>query len=102
MGAEVLVRGAARLSSALGVSPLIVGLTVVAYGTSSAALAGCARSAVLGQNGLAIGIVVASNIFILLFVLGVSALIIPFTVPKRVFPLDVPIILAVSVFLYLI
>ena len=59
MGAEVLVRGAARLSSALGVSPLIVGLTVVAYGTSSAELA-CARSAVLGQNGLAIGIVVGT------------------------------------------
>src|SRR5260370_185343 len=102
MGAEVLVRGAARLSSALGVSPLIVGLTVVAYGTSSAELAACARSAVLGQNGLAIGIVVGSNIFNVLLVLGVSALIIPLTVTKRVIRLDVPIMIAVSVLLYLL
>src|SRR5258708_17115256 len=102
MGAEVLVRGAARLSSALGVSPLIVGLTVVAYGTSSAEIAACARSAVLGQNGLAIGIVVGSNIFNVLFVLGVSALIIPLTVTKRVIRLDVPIMIAVSVLLYLL
>ena len=102
LGAEVLVRGAARLSSALGVSPLIVGLTVVAYATSSAELAACARSAVLGQNGLAIGIVVGSNIFNVLFVLGISALIIPLTVTKRVIRLDVPIMIAVSVLLYLL
>ncbi len=96
LGAEVLVRGASRISSALGVSPLIVGLTVVAYGTSSAELAACVRSAVLGQSGLAIGIVVGSNIFNVLFVLGVSALLIPLTVTKRLIRLDVPIMIAVS------
>ena len=102
LGAEVLVRGAARLSSALGISPLIVGLTVVAYGTSSAELAACVRSAVVGQSGLALGIVVGSNIFNVLFVLGVSALIIPLTVTKRVIRLDVPIMIAVSALLYLL
>jgi cation:H+ antiporter len=102
LGAEVLVRGASRLSSALGVSPLIVGLTVVAYGTSSAELAACVRSAVLGQSGLAIGIVVGSNIFNVLFVLGVSALFIPLTVTNRVIRLDVPIMIAVSVLFYLL
>ena len=102
LGAEILVRGAARLSSALNISPLIVGLTVVAYGTSSAELAACVRSAVIGQSGLAMGIVVGSNIFNVLFVLGVSALIIPLTVTKRVIRLDVPIMIAVSVLFYLL
>src|ERR1700694_4319496 len=102
LGAEILVRGAARLSSALGISPLIIGLTVVAYGTSSAELAACVRSAAMGQSGLAMGIVVGSNIFNVLFVLGVSALIIPLTVTKRVIRLDVPIMIAVSVLLYLL
>lgn len=102
LGAEVLVRGAARLSSALGVSPLIVGLTVVAYGTSSAELAACLRSTHAGQRGLAVGIVVGSNIFNVLFVLGFSALFIPLTVTKRLIRLDVPIMIAVSVLLYLL
>jgi len=102
LGAEILVRGAARLSSALGISPLIIGLTVVAYGTSSAELAACVRSAAMGQSGLAMGIVVGSNIFNVLFVLGVSALVIPLTVTKRVIRLDVPIMIAVSVLLYLL
>lgn len=102
LGAEVLVRGAARLSSALGVSPLIVGLTVVAYGTSSAELAACLRSTHAGQGGLAIGIVVGSNIFNVLFVLGFSALFIPLTVTKRLIRLDVPIMIGVSVLLYLL
>jgi len=102
LGAEVLVRGAARLASALGVSPLIVGLTVVAYGTSSAELAACVRSAVVGQGSLAMGIVVGSNIFNVLFVLGIAALIIPLTVTKRVIRLDVPIMIAVSALLYLL
>jgi cation:H+ antiporter len=101
-GAEVLVRGAARLSSALGVSPLIVGLTVVAYGTSSAELAACLRSTHAGQGGLAVGIVVGSNIFNVLFVLGFSALFIPLSVTKRLIRLDVPIMIAVSVLLYLL
>lgn len=100
LGAEVLVRGASRLSSALGVPPLIVGLTVVAYGTSSAELATCLRASFAGQSNLALGIVVGSNVFNVLFVLGVSALIIPLTVTKRLIRLDVPIMIAVSVLLY--
>ena len=61
-GAEALVRGASRLAAAAGVSPLVVGLTVVAFGTSSPELAVSVVSAYSGQAGIALGNVVGSNI----------------------------------------
>jgi cation:H+ antiporter len=72
-GAELLVRGAGRLAAALGISPLVIGLTVVAFGTSSPEIAVSVQSAFAGQSDLAIGNVVGSNIFNLLFILGISA-----------------------------
>ncbi|MBT9173612.1 MAG: Inner membrane protein YrbG [Syntrophomonadaceae bacterium] len=101
-GAEILVRGASRLAVAAGISPLIIGLTVVAYGTSSPELAVSVMSAVSGQADIALGNVIGSNIFNVLFILGVSALIVPLIVSQQLVRLDVPLMIAVSVLLLLI
>lgn len=76
-GAEALVRGAAKLAASVGISPLVVGLTVVAFGTSSPELAVGVSAAMGGEADIAVGNVVGSNIFNVLFILGLSALISP-------------------------
>src|SRR5690554_5973282 len=79
-GAELLVRGAARIAAAFKISPLIIGLTIVAFGTSAPELAVSTQSAWNDQGDLAIGNVVGSNILNVLLILGLSALIIPLVV----------------------
>jgi len=101
LGAEFLVRGASRLALVLRISPLVVGLTVVAYGTSAAELAVCLRSVFAGQSALAVGTVVGSNIFNVLFVLGISAIIKPLSVYRRLIRVDVPLMIAASVVCYI-
>jgi cation:H+ antiporter len=101
IGAEALVRGASRLAAAIGVSPLVIGLTVVAYGTSSPELAVSAQAAVAAQADIAIGNVIGSNIFNVLFILGLSALIIPLKVDQQLVRLDVPVMIGVSLLLLL-
>ncbi|MFP4148955.1 MAG: calcium/sodium antiporter [Nitriliruptoraceae bacterium] len=96
-GAELLVRGASRLAMAAGISPLVVGLTVVAFGTSAPELAVTVGSAVTGQADVALGNVVGSNIFNILFILGLAALIRPLVVAQQLVRLDVPLLIAVSV-----
>jgi len=93
IGAEVLVRGAARLAARFGISPLIIGLTVVAFGTSAPEMAVSTQSAFLGQGDIAIGNVIGSNIFNVLVVLGLSALIIPLLVSRQLVRFDVPIMI---------
>ena len=95
-GAELLVRGASRIAAAAGVSPLVVGLTVVAFGTSSPELAVTVGSAYAGQADVALGNVIGSNIFNVLFILGLSALIAPLVVAQQLVRLDVPLMVAVS------
>jgi cation:H+ antiporter len=102
LGAEFLVRGASRLASGMGISPLIVGLTVVAYGTSSAEVAACLRAAFSEESAVVTSIVVGSNIFNILFVLGVSALITPLVATRRLIRLDVPIMIGVSALVFLL
>jgi len=97
IGAEALVRGASRLAAALGISPLVIGLTVVSFGTSAPELAVSVKSAVSGQAGLAVGNVVGSNIFNVLFILGLSALITPLVVSRQLVRFDVPLMMALSV-----
>ncbi len=99
LGAELLVRGASRLAAAVGISPLVVGLTVVAFGTSSPELTVSVQSALVGQADLALGNVVGSNIFNVLFILGLSALITPLVVSQQLVRLDVPVMIGVSVLL---
>jgi cation:H+ antiporter len=101
-GAELLVRGAARLATAAGISPLIIGLTVVAFGTSAPELAVTVGAAVAGQADVAVGNVVGSNIFNVLFILGLSALIVPLVVAQQLVRLDVPLMIGVSVLVLLL
>jgi len=101
-GAEYLVRGAARMASAAGVSSLVVGLTVVAFGTSAPELAVSVVSAFKGQSDLAIGNVVGSNIFNILVILGLSALIIPLVVAQQLVRFDVPLMIGISFLLLLL
>ena len=96
VGAEMLVRGASRLALALGVAPLIVGLTVVAFGTSAPELAVSVRSAVDGTGEIALGNVVGSNIFNVLLILGLSAIVAPLVVSRQLVRIDVPILIVVS------
>ncbi len=98
-GAEILVRGASKLAAAIGISPLVIGLTVVAYGTSAPELAVSVQSAFSVQADLALGNVVGSNIFNVLFILGLSALIAPLVVSQQLVRLEVPLMIGVSVLL---
>jgi len=102
VGAEALVKGSSRLAAALGISPLVIGLTVVAYGTSSPELAVSIQSSLTGQADLALGNVVGSNIFNVLFILGLSAMIAPLVVSQQLVRLDVPLMIAISLLLLLL
>ena len=99
-GAELLVRGASRLALSVGVSPLVVGLTVVAFGTSAPEMAVSVQSAQAGQADIALGNVVGSNIFNVLFILGVSALIAPLVVNAQLIRQEVPVMTGVSLLLF--
>lgn len=94
--ADFLVKGASRLATSIGISPLVVGLTVVAFGTSAPELAVSVMSAFKGQADIALGNVVGSNIFNILVILGISALIIPLVVHRQLVRFDVPIMIALS------
>lgn len=96
-GAELLVRGASRLALAAGIGPLVVGLTVVAFGTSSPELAVTVSSAFAGEADVALGNVVGSNIFNILFILGLAALVRPLVVAQQLVRLDVPLLIGISV-----
>lgn len=97
VGAELLVRGASSLAEAAGVPPLVVGLTVVAFGTSSPELAVTVGASLGGQGDVALGNVVGSNIFNVLFILGLSAAIAPLVVSHQLIRLDVPLMVVASV-----
>jgi len=100
-GAELLVRGAGRLAAAVGISPLVVGLTVVAFGTSAPELAVSLQSAFGGKADIALGNVIGSNIFNILLILGLSALITPLVVAQQLIRLDVPVMIGVSILVWL-
>jgi cation:H+ antiporter len=91
-----LVRGASRLAASLGTPPLVIGLTVVAFGTSAPELVVSLQAALAGQPAIALGNVVGSNIFNVLFILGLSALAAPLVVSEQVVRHDVPIMIGVS------
>lgn len=99
-GADWLVRGASRLATAFGISPLVVGLTVVAFGTSAPELAVSVMSAFKGQADIALGNVVGSNICNVLLILGISSIIIPLTVHRQLVRLDIPVMIGVSLLMW--
>lgn len=96
LGAELLVRGASRLAAAARLSPLVIGLTVVAYGTSTPELAVSLDAAWQGASDLSLGNVVGSNIFNVLFILGLSAVVMPLLVASQMVRREVPIMIATS------
>ncbi len=102
IGADILVRGASNLAKIIGISPLIIGLTVVAFGTSAPELAVNLQSAWAGQPELAVGNVVGSNILNILLILGIGALITPLGVHKRLIKLEIPLMIGVSILLLLL
>ncbi|MDX1410599.1 MAG: calcium/sodium antiporter [Nitrospirales bacterium] len=98
IGADRLVRGASRLAQLLGVSPLIIGLTVVAFGTSAPELGVSLQAVSSGKGEMALGNAVGSNIINVLLVIGVSAAITPLMVSQQLIRLDVPILIGLSIF----
>jgi cation:H+ antiporter len=98
-GAEALVRGSASLALRAGVSSLVVGLTVVAFGTSSPEMVVSVKSAIAGQGDLAVGNVVGSNTFNIGVILGVAAIVCPIPVHRQILRMDAPIALAVAALL---
>lgn len=96
LGAEWLVKGASRLALSFGISSLVVGLTVVAYGTSAPEMSVSVMSSLQGKSEMAVGNIVGSNIFNVLFILGISAMVTPLIVDRQLIRLDVPVMILAS------
>ena len=88
IGAELLIRGATAMARQFGVSELLIGLTLVGFGTSTPELVSSVQAAFAGSPGVAVGNVVGSNIANILFILGLSAAIAPFAVDQKAFRRD--------------
>ncbi len=99
-GAEWLVRGAARLAASFGVSPIVVGLTVVSLGTAAPELVVSLTAALRGNGDLAMGNVMGSNLANIGLILGLTALVRPMEVSARVVTREVPIMLAITLLIY--
>ena len=95
-GAELLVRAAVRLAAHLRVRPLIIGLSMVAFGSSAPQMAVSLQAALGQSTDIAVGSVIGSNIFNLLVTLGLSALIIPLRVARQLVRLDIPLLIGAS------
>lgn len=96
LGAEGLVRGAVKLAAYLGISALVIGFTIVAFGTSAPELVVSSVAAFQGHAEIALGNVVGSNIFNICLVLGLSAIIMPVHVHKEVLIRDIPLVLVAT------
>ena len=102
IGAEFLVKGASRVAAILNIPPLIIGLTIVAYGTSAPEMSVSIMSSFSTESvDIAIGNVVGSNICNILLVLGLSSVVAPLVVTKQIIRSDVPIMIGVSLLLFM-
>ncbi|MEX1063461.1 MAG: calcium/sodium antiporter [Balneolaceae bacterium] len=101
-GAESLVRGASRLADSLGISKLVIGLTVVAFGTSAPELAVTIQAGTGGEPDILLGNVVGSNLANILLILGISAAIVPLYVNPRLIRQDVPVMIAITVLVFIL
>ena len=97
-GAEALVRGSSSLALRLGLSPLVIGLTVVAFGTSSPELVVSLKAGLAGQGNISVGNVVGSNICNIGLILGICALVTPIATTSQIVRIDIPIMIAVTAF----
>lgn len=96
VGGELLVRGSVRTAECFGVSPLLIGLTLVGFGTSTPELVTSVQAALIGSPGIAVGNIVGSNIANILLILGTAALIMPIAVESRALKRDGGVVLAVT------
>ncbi len=100
-GGDLLVRGASNLAKAFGIPSIVIGLTIVALGTSAPELAVSIEAALIGRSDIAVANIVGSNIFNILFILGVSALICPLIVNRNIIKRDLPLLIGISVLIFL-
>ena len=101
VGGELVVRGASTLAEAVRVPPVVVGLTVVAFGTSSPEMAVAIGAALRGEPDFVTGNIIGSNVYNVLLVLGVSALIVPLVVQRKLVQWDVPVMIGATLALLL-
>jgi len=101
-GAEILVRSSSKLAASLGVSKLVIGLTVVAFGTSAPELAVGIEAGLMDQPDILMGNVIGSNLTNTLLILGLAALIIPLQVHKNLIRFDLPVMITSTVILILL
>ena len=99
-GAEWLVKGSSKLSRDLGIKPIVIGLTVVAFGTSSPELAVSLTASIKGSNDIAIGNIIGSNIANIGLILGVAAIVLPLKVEKILLKRELPLMIGISAGLY--
>lgn len=92
-GAELLVRGASRLGLALGISPLVIGLTIVSFGTSSPEMAVSVRAALTDHSDIVMGSNIGGTVFNILFILGTCALVAPLIISQQLVWYEVPIMI---------
>lgn len=100
LGANGLTDGAAAVAKKWGVSDLVIGLTIVAFGTSAPELVVSLTSAINGSAALAVGNVVGSNIFNVLMIIGVTAMVMPIKVEKSIMSNEIPLVILASLALF--
>jgi len=96
-GANWLVKGSSSLALKAGVSPLVAGLTVVAFGTSSPELVVSVNAAISGHGNIAIGNVIGSNLFNICIILGISALVAPLKIKMQLLKIDIPVLIVTTI-----
>lgn len=97
IGADVLIRGSTALAKRFGVSDLLIGLTLIGFGTSTPELVSSVQASLMGSPGVAVGNVVGSNIANILLILGVSVLISPFAIDRKSFARDGVVVLIATI-----
>lgn len=100
-GAELLVRSVSKLAAWFGISKLIIGLTVVAFGTSAPELAVSINAGINGQTDLMLGNVIGSNISNIFFILGIAAIITPLKVNINLIRNDVPVMIGLTLLVFI-
>ncbi|MEN9805222.1 MAG: hypothetical protein RIS41_2069 [Actinomycetota bacterium] len=102
LGAEWLVRGASSIAAKLGIAPIVIGLTVVAFGTSAPEMAVSVSGSLGGNTDVALGNVVGSNTFNILLILGLSAALAGLSIQQRLLKFDIPLLIGISLVTYVL
>lgn len=97
LGGEILIKSSTNLASRLGMKPIVIGLTIIAMGTSAPEIIINLSSISEGHSSLALGNILGSNIFNILFILGISALITPLIINQKLIKIDIPILIILTI-----